>query len=40
MGVFVIFAKRVLKTIYIFCLIALSYVNIFHFCGLNFNERF
>ena len=39
MGVFVIFAKRVLKTIHIFCWIALSYVKIFHFCGLNFNKR-
>ena len=25
---------------YIFCLIALSYVNIFQVCGLNFNKRF
>ena len=39
MGALVIVAKRVLKTTYIFCLIALSYVNIFHFCGLIFSYK-
>ena len=39
MNVFVIFAKRALRIIYIVCLIALSYAKSFPFYGLIFNKK-